>query len=110
MPSTRSGALGATSMSVHTPLMHSCVSLQVAAQGAASMGTQVERDGSPLGMPLTMAGVMQALVELQRPAHEIGVESTTLMLQSLADGLSLLAVATRSSEVKWSPAGMPLAT
>jgi hypothetical protein len=51
-------------------------------------------------MPLTIAGTMHSVVKLQRPAHEIGVESTTLMVQSLADGLSLEAVATRSSEVK----------
>ena len=66
--------------------MHACVAEQVAAQGMASTATQVDVEGSTLGMPLTIAGTMQALDPLQRPAHEIVVESTVEIDQSVGDG------------------------
>ena len=80
----RGGAPAARSVQV--PAMHACVAVQVAAQGAASTATQVDFDGSTLGMPLTIAGTMQALPAPQRPAHEMACESTVVIDQSLAPG------------------------
>jgi hypothetical protein len=51
-------------------------------------------------MPPTIAGTMQAPPPPQRPAHEICVVSTVEIDQSLADGWSFEATATRSSDVK----------
>src|SRR5258708_1443229 len=109
MPSGRSGAPGVGTMAVQVPVMHAWVSLHAVEHELGSVFKQLEKVGSLLALPLTMALVMQALPLAHRPAQRIGELSATVMVQSPAPGLAFLAVATRSSDLKPVPTGMPVA-
>src|SRR5438046_4387051 len=100
VPGGRSGAAVGKN-AVHAPLMHACFDEHAGAQGAASGLVHVEIDGSPFGIMLTIAAWMQNCPMAQRPAQEMRVMSTLLIVQSAAaDGFAFFATARRSSEKK----------
>src|ERR1700729_3095106 len=101
VPSTRSGAVTGALKVVQAALMHACVLEHAVGQAPATIWMHVDSDASVLAMPLTIAGVMQALPSAHKPAQVMGVVSATVRIQSPAElGLDDLATATRSSDVK----------